>query len=70
VLQEEINKIVDEIARQREEVKRLINDNAAKGEELNKIYVKRGEIEKKMGLKKKDLQKEDLVEVNNGAEEK
>jgi len=54
LLQEEINKIVDEIARQREEVKRLINDNAAKGEELNKIYVKRGEMEKMMGLKKKD----------------
>ena len=45
-LQEQIKQVQDQIARQRELIRTQVSDNAAKGEELGKLYIKRNEIKK------------------------
>ena len=36
----------DQITRQREQIRTQVSDNAAKGEELGKLYFKRNEMKK------------------------
>ena len=43
-LQEELHVLQEDIQTKREQLKRLIQDNAAKGEEVNKLFVKRMEF--------------------------
>lgn len=70
-LQEDINRLAEEIQARREQVKRLFNENAAKGEEVFKlqvsyftcqysnIQIKRSEFEKKLGDKVGQKKKQD-----------
>ena len=45
-LQDEIAQIQDYIAKSRDKIRSLVSENAVKGEELGKLYVKRYEMKK------------------------
>lgn len=48
-LQDQIKQIQEQIARQREQIRTQVSENAAKGEELGKLYVKKNEMRKTVG---------------------
>ena len=48
-LQDQIKQVQDQIAKKRELIRTQVSDNAAKGEELGKLYIKRNEIKKSVG---------------------